>query len=81
MCSILKYKMSEPVNNIHINTVFAEIENLLHEACRNSQTDIVQLLMDHGADVSIMTNDGITPLDLARINRDIETIELLKNYL
>ena len=43
----------------------------LHLASYNGRTEVVQLLVDNGAEVNIKTNSGETPLDCAiRMRRD-----------
>lgn len=37
----------------------------LHVVARNNNTEIAKMLLDQGADITILNNDGKTPLDLA----------------
>ena len=39
----------------------------LHDAARKGNTEMVQWLVIHGADVNARTRDGLTPLRLANI--------------
>ena len=36
----------------------------LHYACQTKNPEMIQLLLDHGADPSQCTDDGVFPLDL-----------------
>jgi len=46
----------------------------LHEAARNGRTEVVQMLLEHGADVNVKNSLGNTPLDEAifaqRVHRE-----------
>lgn len=52
----------------------------LHKAAENSDIEMMQYLVDHGADVNVRNNDGITPLlHSVRLN-NVDAMEfLLKN--
>jgi ankyrin repeat protein len=50
----------------------------LHTAALNGDAEIVRLLLDHGADALRPTNDGKTPLDLAREAEHAECARLLE---
>lgn len=49
----------------------------LHEAAENGFVEIVRLLLSYGADATLATYTGLTPLSLAT---DDATIALLQNH-
>jgi ankyrin repeat protein len=49
----------------------------LHEAARNNNADVVRLLLDHGANASLLNGDGKTPLDVTDPS-NIEIVEMLR---
>jgi ankyrin repeat protein len=49
----------------------------LHLASRHGHTDVVQLLLDNGADVNLQTKDLLTPLHHASVNGHLKVAELL----
>ncbi len=51
----------------------------LHEAARNNQTEIVRLLLDHGANALLTNGDGKTPFDLAIGQHHVEVAAMLQN--
>jgi ankyrin repeat protein len=53
---------------------------LLHDAVGNNQLRMVQYLLDKGADVSVVTSDGLTPLHMAAQNGNIEIIKVLLTH-
>ena len=52
----------------------------LHMACRNKHLQLIELLIDRGADVNIPDNDKWTPLYTACYFENIEIIKLLLDY-
>jgi len=46
----------------------------LHFAVANKQSDVIKLLLNHGADPLLANRDGITPADLAKQHPDISGI-------
>lgn len=50
----------------------------LHEACENGFVEVTRLLLAYGADPTLMTYSGLTPLALTN---DETTKHFLKNYL
>ncbi|KAM9326276.1 BCL-6 corepressor-like protein 1 [Gastrophryne carolinensis] len=52
----------------------------LHEACSRGWTDILQVLLDHGANVNCSAQDGTRPIHDAVVNDNIETVWLLLSY-
>lgn len=73
---------------LDVNALDFDGNTPLHHACNNwehpdIQTEIIKLLLEHGADVSMKNKKEITPLGiLDRIKTDIapELIPLLKSY-
>ncbi|XP_018085379.1 BCL-6 corepressor-like protein 1 isoform X2 [Xenopus laevis] len=52
----------------------------LHEACARGWTDILQLLLDNGANVNCSAQDGTRPIHDAVVNDNLETVWLLLSY-
>ncbi|CAI9602334.1 unnamed protein product [Staurois parvus] len=52
----------------------------LHEACARGWTDILQVLLDNGANVNCSAQDGTRPIHDAVVNDNIETVWLLLSY-
>jgi ankyrin repeat protein len=50
----------------------------LHGAVQNGQVEMVQLLLDHGADSSARAADGRNALDFARDGGHDQVIEMLE---
>ena len=51
----------------------------LHAAVRRGDTDMVQLLLDHGAPIDAVDGNGQTPRDLARYFDHTRLVELLES--
>jgi len=49
---------------------------LLHHAACDGQKEIVQYLLDQGADVNAKANDGFTPIHVAAVQGHTETVRL-----
>ena len=49
----------------------------LHYACQKGSRDIVRLLIENGADVTMETNTSVTPLHLAVMSGNKEIIKML----
>ncbi|ORZ14466.1 ankyrin repeat-containing domain protein [Absidia repens] len=60
-----------------VNTKDEEGLTALHHACDRGYTDIVQLLLDLGADINATTNDSETPLHYACISEQAAAAQLL----
>ncbi|XP_057312209.1 ankyrin-1-like [Hydractinia symbiolongicarpus] len=54
-------------NNIDVNTFSAPGWNPLHHACRLGNIELIKLLLDAGANTSLETVEGFSPLRLAVI--------------
>ncbi|EAX11817.1 BCL6 co-repressor-like 1, isoform CRA_c [Homo sapiens] len=52
----------------------------LHEACSRGWTDILNILLEHGANVNCSAQDGTRPVHDAVVNDNLETIWLLLSY-
>ena len=54
----------------------------LHEAsaCPNNHTDVIRILLQHGARKDIKDNGGNTPIDRARYWKNKEAVDLLEQY-
>lgn len=65
-------------NGINVNHTRWSGFSLLHRAAQTGNTDICQILLDHGADVNLKSSRGwYTPLHCALSNGYIETAEYL----
>ena len=53
----------------------------LHMAAEDGRTQMLQLLIAHGADPNARDSDGQTPLDLATSHEHPEAVALLRTYL
>ena len=51
---------------------------VLMYAANQGYHEIVNFLIDHGANVNHKNNDGLTPLSAAKANNHIKIIELLE---
>ena len=49
----------------------------LHYACKRGTRDIVKLLVEHEADVTLASNQSITPLHQACYNNQSEVVKLM----
>ncbi|XP_069469066.1 BCL-6 corepressor-like protein 1 isoform X2 [Ambystoma mexicanum] len=52
----------------------------LHEACSRGWIDIMQTLLDHGANVNCSAQDGTRPIHDAAVNDSLEAVWLLLSY-
>ncbi|XP_061454505.1 BCL-6 corepressor-like protein 1 isoform X2 [Rhineura floridana] len=52
----------------------------LHEACTRGSTDILHILLEHGANVNCSAQDGTRPVHDAVVNDNLETMWLLLSY-
>ncbi|XP_068106078.1 BCL-6 corepressor-like protein 1 isoform X2 [Hyperolius riggenbachi] len=52
----------------------------LHEACARGWTEILQILLDNGANVNCSAQDGTRPIHDAVVNDNLETVWLLLSY-
>ena len=49
----------------------------MHWACSNGSIDLVERLLQHGADVDAVDNDGVTPLMRASFGGHLRVVQLL----
>ena len=64
-----------------MNSTFkAEQPTLLERLVRSRDMEIIELLINHGADVNVQDNDGNTPLNHAEWRKHREIIVLLKKH-
>src|SRR5260221_2689676 len=52
----------------------------LHSASRNGRLEIVQFLVEHGADLTVQDKDGWTPLLLVSHNGHLEIVHFLVEH-
>jgi len=52
----------------------------LHSACRGGNPEVVQLLLDHGADVAIVNKSKMTPLHVAAFIGSYAVVDILLNH-
>jgi len=55
-------------------------ETPLHWAAKSGQTDVVELLLAHSADINAVDSDGQTPLQWALAEGDNKMAELLRQH-
>jgi len=48
---------------------------LLHQACENNDTQLVKLLVEHGADINCRDTEGFTPLHVAAIHGNMQIVK------
>ena len=67
----------------HVNTRDHCGWSPLHEACNHGHTEVVGVLLEHGAAVNDPGGvhcDGITPLHDAAVNGQVEVVQMLLDY-
>jgi ankyrin repeat protein len=60
-----------------VNGVSKIGKTALHYAAAAGHTQVIALLLDHGADPTLKDNQGSTPLDLARAGGKTAAVEAL----
>jgi len=63
-----------------INEQNAEGWGLLHMACKNGSSDIVQYLLENGANIELTTNMNETPLYIACENGHLNVVKMLLEH-
>ncbi|KJV77903.1 ankyrin [Orientia tsutsugamushi] len=64
-------------NSTGINKKYDEGETLLHIAVRNKIIDIIQLLIDYGADIDAKDDNGMTTIDYAAKSGNADVFNFL----
>jgi ankyrin repeat protein len=77
--AIAKIK-SEIAHGVDVNTSAEFGYTPLHAAAENNRVQIAMLLLQCGANVDALTDDGQSPIDFAILNGHAEMIELLQHY-
>ena len=65
------------IGNVQLNVLGPHGITPLHRACTGGSLEIVKLLIESGADVSLLTKDGHTALNIAATNGHFELSEYL----
>lgn len=76
--SVAQRKLERGANVNETDSFFGETP--LHRAAKVGDATMIQLLLDHGADVSAQTQYGDTPLHFAITGRNPEVIKLLLTH-
>lgn len=78
-----KYVVNKYISTTQIDTAFQDNNGLtaLMWACRNGNTDIVELLLQENADLDIQDNSGSTALTWAILGRTENTVAIAKMLL
>lgn len=63
--------------DVHINRISSNADTPLVHACKNKHTKMLQLLIDHQADLNLEAVDGCTPLWTAAYHGRLENVRLL----
>ncbi len=73
-----KNDVTEFLKNNHINLKDADRRtSLINACCHKSSSEVIQFLIDSGADVNVLTDNGMTSLMYASRNRNPEVVQLL----
>jgi ankyrin repeat protein len=71
----------EGPKNSDSNPAFKETDTPLLVAVKSSaQTEVIKLLLDRGADVTVRDENGKTPIDIAKERKLIDIVEMLENH-
>jgi ankyrin repeat protein len=76
---VLKQLLNLKNIDINIQTISDKLTPL-HCATHHCHSNIVKLLLEHGADPTLTTINGETALDLAKKYKDLEISKLVKKY-
>ncbi|VDH97588.1 Hypothetical predicted protein, partial [Mytilus galloprovincialis] len=77
--SVVRYLTNFIGDLVKINEKYTtkEHKSVLHIACLNGFTQIVQILLDHHANVDIQDTNGLTPLHITCMNGQVDSASLL----
>lgn len=75
---IVRVLLNDPRGAATINCVTLGRKTALWWACHGGRTEVAQVLLEHGADPSIASRDGRTPLEVATVEGNQGCVELLK---
>ncbi|CAG2218603.1 unnamed protein product [Mytilus edulis] len=76
---VVKYLVDLKGDLVKVNETYMtkEHKSVLHIACLNGSTQIVQILIDHQSDVDILDKNGLIPLHLTCMNGQVDSASLL----
>ena len=76
---ILKFLLTKPneIENINTKATYNDLSAIAFLAEYSNCYEIMQLLIDNGADINIQDNNGYTPLMLACLKNNVETVRIL----
>ena len=62
-----------------VHALYREVHGntLLHQACKEHNTQLVELLVEHGADINCRDAEGFTPLHIAAIHGQMQVVKKL----
>lgn len=65
--------------NTKVHALYKEVHGftLLHQACEKHDTELVELLVEHGADINCRDAEGFTPLHIAAIHGKMQVVKKL----
>ena len=75
-CKMLKYLLTEKAADV--NAVDLEGRTPLFSAAYDGNHRALKLLCEHGADLTVKDNSGLTALDFAVSKKELETVKFLK---
>ncbi|XP_052076520.1 uncharacterized protein LOC127714493 isoform X3 [Mytilus californianus] len=76
---VVNYLINLEDDFVKINETYMmrEHKSVLHIACQKGSTELIKILLDHGATVDIQDKGGLTPLHLTCLNGQHDTASLL----
>ena len=70
-------KLFDGASGVEHNITTAQVQSAFLWACEFGRTNVVELLLDKGADVAAQNGNGLTGLHLAAIGGHLDTVKLL----